>query len=49
MVNGLTLYTDFIIDILFLGKDADSQASWKGVIVNTTPFSFSYNYYTFIF
>ena len=27
IVNGLTLYTNFIINILFLGKDADSQAS----------------------
>jgi cellular nucleic acid-binding protein len=49
MVNGLALRTDSIIDVSFLGEDADSQTSWKGVIVNATPFSSGYDYCAFVF
>jgi hypothetical protein len=49
MVHGLPLRTDSIIDVSFAGEDTTGDASWKGVVINSTPFSSGYDYSAFLF
>jgi hypothetical protein len=49
MADGLSLRPDSIIDVSFLGEDADVNTKWKGIVVNTTPFCSGYDYSAFLF
>jgi hypothetical protein len=49
MADGLSLCPDSIIDVSFLGEDADVNTKWKGIVVNTMPFCSRYNYSVFLF